>query len=57
MSFKWFEQMIKSNLKIEKKKYEKGRKYTETQLNLTVVWRKWGSDMVMTEATGEESGD
>ena len=49
--------MINSYLKIEKKKYEKGRKYTETQLNLTAMERKWGRDMVMTEAAREESGD
>ena len=58
MSFKSFEQTINSYLKIErKKKDEKGRKYTEPQPILTAIERKWGSDMVMTEAARKESRD
>ena len=49
--------MINSYLKIEKKRDEKGRKYIETKLILTVEERKWGSDMVMIETAGEECGD
>ena len=49
--------MINSYLKIEKKRDEKGRKYIETKLILTVEERKWGSDMVMIETAEEEGGD
>ena len=57
ITIKWFEQIINSYLKIEKKRDEKGRKYTETKLILTVEERKWGSDMVMIETAREEYGD